>query len=211
MFFYMGLFLLVIAVSLDGFGVGMTYGMRRIRVPFAALLIIMLCSGVIVLISMTVGTYITLFISASIAEALGGAILIAIGLFCLINIVRTRFYDEAFIQDQHEILRSSKIGKYKSVLAKPQHADLDHSGSISVSEALLLGSALAFDAFGAGIGAAMLGYSPIVTASLIAVMSGVFVYSGIQSGIFLSANKSMQKLTFLPPLFLIALGIFNIF
>lgn len=210
MFFYLGLILLVIAVSLDGFGVGVTYGMRQIKVPFFALVIIMLCSGMIVLISMGVGTYLTTFIPPAIANSLGGAILIAIGLFCLLNVVRTKFYDQAFIKDQDEIFRANRIGKYKSVLVKPQHADLDHSGSISTAEALLLGSALALDAFGAGIGAAMLGYSPIITAALIALMSGIFVYSGIHAGILLAKNKAMQKVTFLPPLLLIALGIFNI-
>lgn len=210
MYFYMGLFLLVIAVSLDGFGVGVTYGMRQIRVPFFAMVIIMLCSGLIVLISMSVGTYITMFLTPEIAGALGGCILIAIGLFCLLNVIRTKLSEQAFISDQNEILLTNKIGKYKSVLAKPQHADLDQSGSISAAEALLLGLALAFDAFGAGIGAAMLGYAPIITAILIAMMSGLFVYSGIHAGLLLAKNKSLQKVTLLPPLLLIALGIFNI-
>lgn len=210
MFFYMGLILLVIAVSLDGFGVGVTYGMRKIRVPLFALIIIMICSGIIVLVSMTVGTYLTLFISPVIAGSLGGAVLIAIGFFCLINLIRSKINEQLFISDQNEIVEASKMGKYRSVLTKPQHADLDHSGSISAAEALLLGLALAFDAFGAGIGAAMLGYSPIVTAILIALMSGLFVYSGIHAGNFLAKNKAMQKVTFLPPLLLIALGIFNI-
>lgn len=210
MFFYLGLFLLVIAVSLDGFTVGVTYGMRKIRVPFFAMVIIMLCSGVIVLISMSVGTYLTTFFTQAIAGALGGSILVAIGLFCLINALRTKLSEQAFIKDQNEIRSANKIGKYKSVLAKPQHADLDHSGSISGEEALLLGSALAFDAFGAGIGAAMLGYSPIITSILIALMSGLFVNSGIHAGMLLSKNKAVQRVTLLPPLLLIALGIFNI-
>lgn len=206
----MGLFLLVIAVSLDGFGVGITYGMRQIRVPNFALLIIMLCSGVIVLASMMIGSYITLFISPMIAQNLGGTVLISIGLFCLVNMVRTKIYDQAFVRDQNEIMNANKLYKYRSVLTKPQHADLDQSGSISTVEALLLGSALALDAFGAGIGAAMLGYSPIVTAILIALMSGLFVFSGIKTGILLSKKKAMQKVTLLPPLLLIALGIYNI-
>ncbi|WP_404454532.1 sporulation membrane protein YtaF [Virgibacillus necropolis] len=210
MFFYMGLFLLVIAVSLDGFGVGVTYGIRKIRVPFFPLLIIMLCSGIIVLISMTVGTYIATFIDPAIARGLGGAILVAIGLYCLLNVVRSKISDQTFMKNQNRLLEASNTEKYRSVLTNPQHADLDQSGTISAKEALLLGTALALDAFGAGIGAAMLSYSPIVTALLIAMMSGLFVYCGIHAGVFLSKNKSMQKVTFLPPLLLIALGIFNI-
>ncbi|HLQ97259.1 MAG TPA: sporulation membrane protein YtaF, partial [Candidatus Dormibacteraeota bacterium] len=33
MLYYTGLILLVIAVSLDGFGVGVSYGMQKIRMP----------------------------------------------------------------------------------------------------------------------------------------------------------------------------------
>ncbi|WP_430790798.1 sporulation membrane protein YtaF [Virgibacillus flavescens] len=210
MFFYMGLFLLVIAVSLDGFGVGITYGMRRIRVPFVALAIIMLCSGIIVLISMTIGMHLSSYISPGIAEGLGGAILIAIGLYCLVNVVRTKISEQTYKQDHHKIIEANRIKKYGSVLSKPQHADLDQSGSISTSEALLLGSALALDAFGAGLGAAMLGYAPLFTAGLIAFMSGLFVYTGLIAGELLAQNKSLYQVTLLSPFFLIVLGIINL-
>ena len=40
-------------------------------------------------------------------------------------------------------------------------ADIDKSGVINGIEAVLLGFALSIDAFGAGIGAAILGFSPI--------------------------------------------------
>lgn len=210
MFFYMGLFLLVIAVSMDGFGVGITYGMRKIRVPFFALTIIMFCSGIIVLISMTIGMYLSTFISPVIAKELGGTILIAIGLYCLVNVARTKISEQTYMKDHQKIIEANRIKKYGSVLTKPQHADLDQSGSISTSEALLLGSALAVDAFGAGLGAAMLGYAPLLTSGLIAFMSGLFVYSGLLAGELLSQNKSMYQVTLLSPFFLIVLGVINL-
>src|SRR5690625_544989 len=81
MLFYTGLIILVIAVSLDGFGVGVTYGARNILVPPLALLIIMFCSGVIVLLSMTIGNVLSAFISPQLASTFGGAILVALGIF----------------------------------------------------------------------------------------------------------------------------------
>ncbi|MBP1971529.1 putative sporulation protein YtaF [Virgibacillus natechei] len=205
MLFYTGLLFLVIAVSLDGFGVGVTYGMRRIRVPLIALLIIMLCSGIMVLVAMTIGNIISSFISPNIAEMLGGFILISIGCFSLYNISRPR--REAEVESSSTEKRQNTIS---TVLTTPDKADLDRSGTISANEAVLLGSALALDAFGAGIGAAMLGYSPILTAVLIALMSGSFVFCGIKTGIFLSKNRYLKRMTYIPPLLLIALGIFNI-
>ncbi|MEN1967441.1 sporulation membrane protein YtaF [Lentibacillus sp. N15] len=205
MLFYTGLFFLVIAVSLDGFGVGIAYGMRRIRIPLPALLIIMLCSGIIVLISMTIGSVLTAFISAKAAKIIGGMILVVIGLFCLWNVTRSKPEET---NDQIED-KESQLSQFRSVLKEPQQADLDQSGMISNKEAFLLGFALALDAFGAGLSAAMVGYSPFLTAGLIAFMSGLLVYCGTNVGIFLSNNRWVKKLTLVPPFLLISLGIYN--
>ncbi|WP_164219482.1 sporulation membrane protein YtaF [Virgibacillus sp. YIM 98842] len=202
MLLYTGLFFLVIAVSLDGFGVGVTYGMRKIRVPLIGLLIIMLCSGITVLLAMTIGSSLRSFISPSMAETLGGAILIALGIISLYNIL---------LSERKKPSESKKQNILTAVLNTPDKADLDQSGIISANEALLLGTALALDAFGAGIGASMLGYSPVITALFIACMSGFFVYCGIKIGMLLSQSKHLQNMSYIPPILLIALGIFNIF
>ncbi|MFA1821770.1 sporulation membrane protein YtaF [Virgibacillus oceani] len=201
MLLYTGLFFLVIAVSLDGFGVGVTYGMRKIQVPLIGLVIIMLCSGITVLIAMTIGSTLSSFISPSIAEGIGGGILIVIGLFSFYNLLLSK---------QEKPSEQKKQNILATVLNTPDKADLDKSGTISANEALLLGTALALDAFGAGIGASMLGYSPVITALLIASMSGIFVFCGIKMGMILSQSKHMQHMSFIPPLLLISLGIFNI-
>lgn len=207
MLFYTGLIILVIAVSLDGFGVGVTYGARNILVPPLALLIIMFCSGVIVLLSMTIGNLLSAFISPHLASVFGGAILVALGIFSLINIIRPKLNAEKLKLRSHE--SNHILHQIKTVLSTPDHADVDRSGVISEKEAVVLGSALALDAFGAGLGASMLGYSPILTSILIAFMSGLFVFGGIKTGLLISRIKQLQHLTFLPPLLLITIGIFN--
>ncbi|CDO03367.1 membrane protein [Oceanobacillus picturae] len=199
MLFYTGLLLLVVAVSLDGFGVGITYGMRKIHVPAVALCIIMLCSGGIVLLAMTIGTGITSLLSPDITRFIGGGILIAIGSLTFYNNVRS---GKAQQQNHNAIT---------TVLTDPNKADLDKSGNISSTEALLLGAALALDAFGAGIGASMLGYPPVFTAILVACMSGVFLFSGINLGLYLAKNKQMQQMSLLPSVLLITIGVCNIF
>lgn len=200
----MGLLFLVIAVSIDGFGVGMTYGMRKVQVPLHALIIIMCCSGIVVLVSMTLGTVLRSFISPDIAGMFGGFILIALGLFSLFNGLRPEKANQKDGAVKH------RLDDFKEVLITPDKADLDQSGIISTSEALLLGMALALDAFGAGFGASMLGYSPLLTAASVACMSGLFLLCGIKIGVLLSRNKLLQRLTLLPPFLLIGLGIFNL-
>src|SRR5690625_838134 len=166
MLFYTGLLALVIAVSLDGFTVGVTYGMRKIHVPLLALAIIMLCSGFIVLLSMTIGNLLTNFITPQFTTTLGGVILFMLGVFALFQVKR---------QGKQRTMPKEKPPLHK-VLMTPKHADLDRSGVITLDEALLLGIALALDAFGAGLGASMLGYAPMLTTLLVASMSGCFVF-----------------------------------
>ncbi|TQS74876.1 sporulation membrane protein YtaF [Ornithinibacillus gellani] len=205
MLFYMGLIFLIIAVSLDSFGVGIAYGMQKIHVPWLAMGIIMCCSGVIVFLSMTVGHVLNTFISASFTKWIGGFILIAIGLFSFVNSLRSQRKTNSKEQSH-----SSGMQHFKTVLTAPDQADLDHSGIITAGEALLLGAALALDAFGAGIGAAIIGYPPLITAFSVACMSGIFLHMGMCTGFFLSQHKKMQRLTFLPSVLLITLGIMNI-
>src|SRR5699024_4335916 len=81
-----------VAVSLDGFGVGMTYGMRKIRIPLSGFIIIVSCSGLIVLLSMTIGHFITRFIPPTITGNIGSFILIGLGSFVLLSILRQNMF-----------------------------------------------------------------------------------------------------------------------
>ena len=95
MLYFTGLILLAIGVSLDSFGVGVAYGVNKIRVPRLSLLIIMLCSGLVVLASMTFGILLISLISPHIAEIIGSLILISIGLIGFYNIVRTKHSNQS--------------------------------------------------------------------------------------------------------------------
>ena len=59
------LLILAFAVSLDGFGVGVMYGLRKIRIPFLSIGIISLWSGAIIFISMQIGVLMSSFMSSS--------------------------------------------------------------------------------------------------------------------------------------------------
>lgn len=231
------LVLLAFAVSLDGFGVGVTYGLRQIRIPLLSILIIACCSGIIILLSMLFGQWMGEYISPHLAEVVGALILIGIGVFSLLNFMRRRRQEQAEVclhslpdrqaqpgserkptPDQGALaagatvlrLELRKLGLVIEILRSPQAADVDRSGIISPSEAVLLGCALSLDAFGAGLGAALLGYPPLATALLIAFASGLFLYCGIRIGFRFSYSDRMKALSFLPGVVLIIMGCFKL-
>lgn len=215
MLFFLGILLLTVAVSLDSFGLGISYGLSRIHVPFSAIVIIMGCSGMMVLLSMTAGSLLSTFFTPEVAKMIGGIILISIGLFNLLNIVRQKKKGTAGeierkpykTEEKQWKIHLRKMGIIITILKEPEEADLDHSGVISKNEAILLGLALSLDAFSVGLGAAMLGYPPIICAIFVAFMSGIGVTLGIKLGYILSHKRIFQQVAWLPPFLLISLGL----
>lgn len=204
MLYYTGLFLLIIAVSLDGLGVGISYGIQKTRVPMFAITIIMLCSGVTVFAAMSIGEGLKVIIPPTVSENIGALILISLGIFTLYNIIRKNK------TKQEETQNNSMLTNVKKVFRSPKQADLDRSGTISKPEAILLGMALSLDAFGAGFAASLLHYSAFLTAGLVAMMSGIFLIVGLKIGLLLSKYEDIQFFTLLPSLLLIGIGLFNL-
>lgn len=195
----MTLITLAIAVSFDAATVGLIYGMRGIRLKVIPLCLIMLQSAIVVTLAMTAASFLTKFISPQVADVLGSFVLILLGTWMLISFFLTR----------------KKEGNHHapsptSLLASPERADRDDSGTISLGEAFFLGLALALDAFGAGIAAAFLAYSIVFLPLVVAIFTGLFLYSGLRLGRLFSHMKIMKRFVVLPPLLLIGIGLLHV-
>ena len=207
----MSLLLLAIAVSIDSFSVGLTYGLRKMKIPLNSILIIASCSGLTLLTAMFLGHIITRVFSPSIAESIGGLILILLGGWILYQFFKPAKEKEAVTEEKHIInFEIKSLGIVINILKKPLSADFDKSGTITGLEAVMLGFALSLDAFGAGIGASMLGFSPLYLTLAVIFMSTSFVSLGILSGNFLSEKSYMNKFSFIPGIILILIGIFKL-
>jgi putative sporulation protein YtaF len=223
------LILLSFAVSLDGFGVGITYGVRKIKIPVSSIFIISACSGLIILMSMMVGVAMTRWMSPHLTSAAGAMILIGIGIAALIQFIRSGERGDG--ESGRSMVTGTGIvvakenpnfgnpvltmelkvfGLIIQILRSPSAADMDRSGTITAGEAFFLGTALSLDAFGAGIGAALVGFPPLITAILIAVASGLFLWSGTRVGFWASGWRWVRPLSMLPGIILIAMGIFKL-
>lgn len=219
------IFVLAFALSLDSFSVGITYGFRQLRMPWTSVIVIAVCSGLIIMLSMQAGQWMLSWMSPAFASRCGAIILIIIGLLAIRQFIRSsskKDKDESICAAEDQRMKISdsfdpipviqlqlkRVGIIIQILRRPQAADLDRSGTISATEAAWLGAALSLDAFGAGIGAAMIGYPAIWTALFIALFSGIFLKLGQQLGVVAIGRWSwMKKLTFLPGCLLIIMGI----
>ncbi|OMD48395.1 sporulation membrane protein YtaF [Paenibacillus borealis] len=243
------LLLLAFALSLDGFGVGITYGLRKMKIPLLSIMIISLCSGIVICVSMQVGVLLAKVISPQAASSIGAIILVLMGCWSLVQMLIQKEKEhspggqetgtvllsgvaskgEAATADLADTTADSvseiekdaqkaavfslelrHLGVVIQILRTPSSADMDASGSISSMEAMLLGIALSLDAFGAGLGAALLGFSPVSTSLMIALFSGTFLLLGMRTGLKLSGRYWMKHAAVLPALMLIAMGIMKL-
>ncbi|MGG0720245.1 sporulation membrane protein YtaF [Robertmurraya massiliosenegalensis] len=208
--FTFSLILLAFAVSLDSFSVGFTYGLRKMRIPFKSIIIIACCSAITLVGAMAVGKMVEAFLSPDMAEKIGGIVLVLLGGWILYQFFRSEKSKEALPHEKMIVnFEIKSLGIVINILKKPMSADFDKSGTITGIEAFMLGFALSLDAFGAGIGAAMLGYSPVALAIAVAVMSSLFVTIGMKIGVVLSKNSVLQKFSFIPGILLIFIGIWK--
>lgn len=157
--------LIALAVSLDGLGVGLAYGLRRIHIPWASLLLLGGISSALAFSVMLVGREAAGFLPAGAAERLGGFLLLAVGLFYAYQAWRRERRRAKSEDDQDRAgpllaFRLKPLGLMVTVWHDPETADWDRSGRLETGEAVVLGLALALDGVAAGIGAAFSGWSP---------------------------------------------------
>jgi len=205
------------ALSLDGFGVGISYGMRKIRIPVLSLVVISLTSSTAIGLTMLFGHFVSQYISAEMAEIIGASILILVGLWILLQTwskkgshIKPGEKSVGEHNPECQTILDFKIeafGLVIKIMREPTVADFDKSGFISVKEALLLGLALAMDAIGAGFGAAMTGFTPLLTPLIVGIVKFLMVSLGVILGRRYAVNWLGNRAAVLPGWVLIMLGV----
>lgn len=215
---WLSLLLVSLAISMDSVSVGLTYGLRNMRMPFLSLVVVSGCSFIVVYSVMMLGASLTYWLTPEVGKRIGAAVLIGMGLFTLWRLVspRAAAEEDSFravsVEKQAEaewtVLSQFRVfGVMIQILRDPARADTDRSGHIMGWEAVMLGLALSLDAFGAGISLTFLGYSPLVVALCIAVMSALLLQIGLTLGRRAGQSKWISRLTWLPPILLICIGV----
>lgn len=85
-----GVFLLGLAVSMDGLGAGLAYGMKRIRIPLPSLVVVSLSSGIALGASMLAGHSVSWLVDGWAANAAGACMLFVMGVVMIRAAARQR-------------------------------------------------------------------------------------------------------------------------
>lgn len=213
----LSLILLALAVSVDSLTVGLLYGARGIRLPWAAMLIVSLATGLLLSLAMGGGALIATILPPEVANRAGAAILAGVGAWVTFQTWRShrapRPAAPAAAPEPEPLrkvwrLQLGSVGIVIEILREPGAADIDRSGHISWTEAVLLGVALALDSVAAGLGAAMAGFSPLHLPLAAASGSLALMYMGARGARFLPFRLE-GRWSMLHGLVLVALGLYR--
>jgi putative sporulation protein YtaF len=177
--------LLALASNLDNVGVGVAYGLRRIRVSLASNLLIGVITATGTLISMLLGRTIGSLLNQNIATLMAGGILIVMGFWVLIREALSMHDKLGFQQPLSAKVTGawpSGFGRVFTIRKDPLTADGDFSGHIDTREALLLGLALTPNNLVNGAAAGMMNLNAALTAGLVFLISLATISIGTEAG-----------------------------
>lgn len=150
--------------SIDNFGVGLSYGVQRVRIPVPSNLLIAVICFVFSLFGILSGSWLAEILPGKVPDLIAFAVLMIIGLRIMYVALRQQ--------------RRNQGG----VLGEPEKMDFDGSSHISIGEALLLGVALSANALTNGVGAGLLDLSAMAIALSAAIGSYLTLWLGVLLG-----------------------------
>lgn len=177
------IFVLVTALSVDAFAASFAYGMNRIRIPAASMMIITAISSITLALSLLSGHLLIGLIPHHLTREISFAILFILGLIKLFD---------------------------HSCSKQADRANKDHDNLLSPMESLSLGAALSIDSIAAGIGAGIVpAYIPL-TISACFLVGILAILAGCTLGKAMSVRFD-ANLCWISGMLLIALAFMKIF
>jgi putative sporulation protein YtaF len=195
-----------VAVSLDSFAAGATYGIRRIHMPIQSLasmgLMTTVCTGAAMVAAQFCGTK----IDPHFAVIAGSTLLLLIGLFSIFQEYLTRSVTPYNLDNPQKL--TIQVGKLLiNIMADPEAVDLDHSKSISTGEAVMLGLALGLDNMAATFAASLLGILPWYTPVIMGIIQTLLIGAGLHFSARFLPEGLKRKFPFFPGTLLVLMGI----
>ena len=186
--------ILAISSSIDSLGIGITYGIKKTKIPHISKLILFGISFLISLISLCFGNIIKTLINENFTKILGCIFFILIGFFICYQALRKDSNENKKFEIINLDNPSKKIYSFfikflrftKKTIKNPINSDLDNSKTIDSKEALFLGFALSLDSFCIGIGGGIVGISIKIFPFLISIFQLFFLSFGNIIGIKLN-------------------------
>lgn len=192
-----------LASNLDNAGVGIAYGVRKIRIPWYSNLMIAIISFLATLASGLFGSFISKWTHPWIGQLIGTIVIVAVGIWVLIQ----PFIDKKPPSPQ----TSHGTNQLTRLLRNPEEADKDSSQSINLGESIILGIALAMNALAGGFNAGITQLNIWHTSLSVGIFSFILLALCSDFGNRFAAEKLGDRATVISGILLILIGLRQMF
>ncbi|MDM5233098.1 sporulation membrane protein YtaF [Lysinibacillus pakistanensis] len=159
--------------SIDNLGVGLSYGFRKINVAFGKNLLIAIICFLMSMGGITFGVWLSTILPGMLPVIIGALLLFIIGIRIILL---------AKPQNEMDSNNEMQPKNVQDILRNPEEAHFKKSGEIGWGESVLLGVALSANALTNGVGAGLLGLSPLIISITAAIGSFITVWMGVKLG-----------------------------
>lgn len=186
--------LLATSLSMDALGIGISYGLRSIKVPNLPKIIIGFISLLFTAIAIGIGNIIVLFLPAYLTKLIGAGMLAVLGMIIVIQAVwkNKKVISENTKKNKTWLWNIKSLGITVKITRAPEVLD-KNSNKMSVKESIYMGVALSIDSFGAGISSAVSGMNNLFVPIMVGVCQFVFLSFGIICGQKLTSFKRIDS------------------
>ena len=164
-----------VSSSIDNLGVGISYGIQKITIRMRKNLLIAGICFLFSLAGISFGVWLSTILPGMLPVIFGAFLLFVIGIRVIL-LAKPR--NAAKLVDEP----AKEQRNAASILRNPELADIDNSGDIGWVESIVLGVALSANALTNGLGAGLLGLSPLAISITAAIGSFISVWAGVRLG-----------------------------
>ncbi|AOC91669.1 sporulation membrane protein YtaF [Bacillus amyloliquefaciens] len=168
---------LAVSSSIDNLGVGMSYGIRKIKISHMSNMMIAFICFLFSYIGIYFGKWISAVLPGFLPVLLAAFILSVIGIRIILLAVPRKKEHSARAD-----VSSRKKGRFAGLLQNPETADADGSGEIGILESMVLGVAVSANALTNGLSAGLIGLSPAAISITAAFGSFLTIWLGCLLG-----------------------------
>lgn len=173
--------LLALSVSIDSFGIGITYGLRNTKISIISKILLFIISIFFTTFSIFLGTILIDILPKNYVKLIGSILLFCIGLWIIHQAIKKDTNITKQPKEQIKKIYSIFIkflGITIKIIRDPKSSDLDNSKTIDWKEAIFLGIALSIDSIGVGIGSSIIGINSFLFPILVASFQLIFLSLG---------------------------------
>lgn len=213
MWFLSGI-ILAMSLSMDALGIGISYGLRGVKVPNLPRIIISFISLLFTAVAIGIGNVIVLFLPDYLAKLIGSGMLIVLGAVVIIQAcLKNKKSDDSDKEKGSYSLNLKPFGIIIKIIREPMSCTKEKSSTVGIKESIYMGVALSIDSFGAGISSAVSGVNNFFVPVMVGLCQFIFLSFGIFCGQKLTLFRNIDSKVFiiLSGLLLIILAIVRYF